>query len=130
MKNSKWLISCLLAILPFCSFGQSGKTKILGSWVCDSIAFLSPMEDSANLIRNIKNSTITFEPGDKVTVKIGHGSDQKVYSSSYSMSQDEKTLTQNGIDSKILKLTEDSLTLKVEQHANYISHFRKVKIPH
>ncbi|MFT3912224.1 MAG: hypothetical protein QM737_22545 [Ferruginibacter sp.] len=128
MKKIKSFIIILIILVPGFSYGQQifNQTRILGSWTFERVEFLSRMEDSLNFLKNISNSTITFEPINKVTVKIRRDSTEKIRNSTYSMSADGTTLTNNGVESKIMKLTDEELVMKVEDESVFIIHFKRV----
>lgn len=127
MKKIKYFIALSVLLISAGSYGQVfNQTKILGSWKCERIEFLTLMKDSANMVKNAINMTISFEPGNKAVIKNQRDSTEKVRNTTYSISADGKTLTQNHVDSQIMKLTDKELVLKVEEDGIFIAYFKKV----
>lgn len=88
-------------------------SKILGSWVCDKLEFLTTMPDSSNIIKNAKGSIVTFIVGNKFTSKSLVNGILKEENGSYSI--DGKYLIQNEDRAEIISLNDKEFVLKISK---------------
>lgn len=110
----KLIIVFILISISFKSFCQEMDTsKILGSWVCDKLEFLTTMPDSSNIIKNAKGSIVTFIVGNKFTSKSLVNGILKEENGSYSI--DGKYLIQNEDRAEIISLNDKEFVLKISK---------------
>lgn len=129
----KYLFTIILFLISFNLLAQiTSKEKLSGCWKVNKFEFLSPVEDSAELVTGMKNYIICFEMGGKYITKINIKNIEEIIGTgTYHISSDGKTIYQkrnsddNGIDSPgdVVILNDRELAIKADK---VILHFVKL----
>jgi hypothetical protein len=120
MKRS-WIIVLLIVCCYNANAQKSNAEKIIGCWIFKKIEFINPNEFSEEIIKEAKNTEVCFDTNGKFTT-IKPGANTATITGVYSLSADEKTLSQKrdvyseGIDedAEIIVLDAENLTFKLE----------------